>query len=55
MKKVLLWHIALGIVYEAMTLTTMAVKNVAYTLILTLVFMAITCVGYLYFGAKEYT
>ena len=54
MKKVLLWHIALGFIYEAMTLTTMAVKNVNYTLILTLVFMAITCVGYLYFGAKEY-
>ena len=54
MKKILLWQIVLGIIYEAMTLTTMAVKNVNYTLILTLVFMAITCVGYLYFGAKEY-
>ena len=54
MKKILIWHIVLGIIYEAMTLTTMAVKNVNYTLILTLVFMAITCVGYLYFGAKEY-
>ena len=54
MKKILLWHIALGFAYEAMSLSTMLIQNVTYTLILTLVFMAITCVGYLYFGAKEY-
>lgn len=54
MKKILLWHIALGVVFEALLLTTMEIKKDAYTLILTVVFMVIASAGYLHFGAKEY-
>ncbi len=55
MKKILLWHIVLGVVFEAMLATTMLVKNVNYTLALLVVFMIISSAGYFYLGTKECT
>lgn len=54
MKKILLWHTALGLIFEVMLFTAMVVKNVNYTLALVVTFMVITSAGYVYFGAKEY-
>ena len=52
MKKILLWHIVLGLVFEAMSVTTMLVKNVNYTLSLVVIFMIIASAGYFYLGAR---
>ena len=53
MKKILLWHIVLGLVFEAMSVTTMLVRNVNYTLSLVVIFMIVASAGYFYLGAKE--
>ena len=52
MKKILLWHITLGLIIEVMLFTTKMVTNVNYKLVLVAVFMVITSAGYLYFGTK---
>ncbi len=55
MKKILFWHIALGIVFEAVLVTADLVKNVDYTLALIVAFMVTSSAGYFYLGTKECT